>query len=435
MFGVKSLKIVKNYMSGPVFLLCLISSLYGLITVIAHSPYGLQPNENISDCSSAFSYCICPREAVCATDIQDFILLLMSRLSIYFVYPYIMLLFLSKASYLVAMLQSKIYSVYFDFSNMHNIHKIGGVGVEVASWMHFICHLIRWARRSEMHFFLQNTSGLTGTIAISIMPLVTWPMSVSFIKKRLCYEYRKSLHYLSWVWGFAIIFHAPATKICWIIGFSVLIYFLNYLLVLHFGTFLVESTSFRRVGTGTLLSFENPKGFEVSGASYILVMSPWLGKNEWHAFSVFPHHHHQNTSSVFIANLGDWSTKLHKSIHRPTSRAVWISGPFRSPMSSAKDYDNIVSVASGIGITPALALLDRFKNTRRINLIWMCRDAHLIEFFVNTVNFPTKGFIFIFYTGKTVENLGRNNSINNRYSPARWEKVIFVVVKAIYGLM
>jgi len=36
---------------------------------------------------------------------------------------------------------------------------------------------------------------------------------------------------------------------------------------------------------------------------------------------------------------------------------------------------------------------------------------------------------------KPVENLGRNNSINNRYSPARWEKVIFVVVKAIYGLM
>jgi len=190
---------------------------------------------------------------------------------------------------------------------------------------------------------------------------------------------------------------------------------------------------FRRVGTGTLLSFENPKGFALSGASYIVVMLPWLGKNEWHAFSVFPHQQHENTSSIFIATVGDWSKKLHKSIHRPTSRAAWISGPFLSPMSSAKDYDNIISIASGIGITPALAVLDRFKHTRRLNLIWMCRDAQLIEFFVNTVNFPTKGFIFIFYTGKTLLDL-RENVPHNLFLFTDRPNLEYVVLSTIHRI-
>lgn len=73
---------------------------------------------------------------------------------------------------------------------------------------------------------------------------------------------------------------------------------------------------------------------------------------------------------------------------------------------TAMDYDNIISLATGIGITPALAVLTRFKYTRRVNLVWMCRSASLVEFFVNIIDFPSDVFIFIFYTGKTEINLG-----------------------------
>lgn len=278
-----------KHVKRPIPLACLVCLLYCIITTIAPPPHGIllrtdgiTNQDNLANCDHKKTLCICPRQAVCAFGQEEVILLLISRLSIYTVYPYIIFMFLSKASYLNALLQNKVYSVYFDFSDMHNIHKVGGRVVEIASWIHVSFHLLRWLRRNEFHLLLENSSGLTGLVAIIIMPLITWPMSISFFKRRIRYEYRKSLHYLSWVWAFSLIFHAPASKICWIIGCSFLVYFLNYALGLHYGTFLVESTSFRRVGKGTLLSFENPKGFALSGASYILVMLPWLGKNEWH---------------------------------------------------------------------------------------------------------------------------------------------------------
>jgi hypothetical protein len=56
-------------------------------------------------------------------------------------------------------------------------------------------------------------------------------------------------------------------------------------------------------------------------------------------------------------------------------------GPFASPYSTAMDYDSLVLVASGIGITPALAIIASHKHSRRVNLIWSCRDAALVECF------------------------------------------------------
>ena len=81
-------------------------------------------------------------------------------------------------------------------------------------------------------------------------------------------------------------------------------------------------------------------------------------------------------------------------------RPAWICGPFLSPFATAHDYDNIITLATGIGITPALAVMNMFKETRRVNLVWMCRDPSLIEYFVNAVPFPDDSFVLIYYTGK-----------------------------------
>ena len=85
---------------------------------------------------------------------------------------------------------------------------------------------------------------------------------------------------------------------------------------------------------------------------------------------------------------------------RPTSRAIWVNGPYLSPFATAIDFDNIITLATGIGITPALAVMNLYKDTRRVNLVWMCRDPSFVEFFVNTVEFPEDSFVMIYYTGK-----------------------------------
>ena len=86
-----------------------------------------------------------------------------------------------------------------------------------------------------------------------------------------------------------------------------------------------------------------------------------------------------------------------------TSRPVWIQGPFVSPYKTARDFDNQILVATGIGITPALSTIEAHKDSRSIFLIWMTRDESMIEFFLARYHYLDHqfGFNFIFYTGKT----------------------------------
>jgi ferredoxin-NADP reductase len=89
-------------------------------------------------------------------------------------------------------------------------------------------------------------------------------------------------------------------------------------------------------------------------------------------------------------------------ITTPTHKPAFIMGPFLSPFSSpAMDSENLVAVASGIGVTPAISLIKQYSCTsRRMNLIWICRDAALVEHFLQSLTFGADGHILIYYTGK-----------------------------------
>lgn len=401
--------ILKKKFSNMEYLLvaCLVSAIYCVITSFGTAPVGVLEDASDIDgfggdegCKDGLKRCICPRNTVCAQSIVQVASLGIARVSIYAVYPFIMILFLSKANHLVSLLQSSVFGVYFQFSELHHLHTQGGKIVELATWVHVFFHCLRWGFRDELDFLIYEQTGMTGVVATIVMPFITWPMASDYLHKKLKFEYRKGLHYLSWIWGLALVFHAPAVNIAYLVGIPLFIYFLNYALGLYFGTFLVRSTIFRRLDTGVSLSFENPKGFELTGASYALVMLPWINTLEWHAFSVFPHPTEPNHSSFCISAVGDWSKKLHNEITRPTARPAWLCGPFLSPFATAHDFDNIITLATGIGITPALAVLNMFQETRRVNLIWMCRDPSLIEYFVSAVPFPASSFVLIYYTGK-----------------------------------
>lgn len=63
------------------------------------------------------------------------------------------------------------------------------------------------------------------------------------------------------------------------------------------------------------------------------------------------------------------------------------------------DSENLVAVASGIGVTPAISLIRRYASTsRRMNIVWICRDAGLIEHFLQEVDFGSNGYTLIYFT-------------------------------------
>lgn len=133
-------------------------------------------------------------------------------------------------------------------------------------------------------------------------------------------------------------------------------------------------------------------------------MCPWISKYQWHAFTIFPEPSKDDHTMLCIGSSGDWTRELHNKIKVPCHRSLYVMGPFMSEFSDvAVSTSNAVAIASGIGITPTLSLMLSYVGKKRINIVWMCRDAGLIEFFLHKVDikaFTKNSYALIFYTGK-----------------------------------
>merc|ERR1711957_1078525 len=76
-----------------------------------------------------------------------------------------------------------------------------------------------------------------------------------------------------------------------------------------------------------------------------------------------------------------------------------MGGPFVSPFESALAYDSLILVATGIGITPCLGVMNTCCLSRSVNLIWICRDASMVEFYLSNMILAKGSWAVIYYTG------------------------------------
>lgn len=359
-------------------------------------------------------FCICPRDTVCVTEWHEVIFLVLSRCSAYFDYPLYILLFLTKCHNLRGLLYRTHLSEWLPLEEVHEIHTFAGTVVSVEVIWHSFWHLLRWGVGGHLHFLWSHVTGRSGLVSLLLSPLIAWPMMFRRARRAIPYGTRKVLHYLSVVWGFAICFHAPKMHIAYIMGCATGCYALDwivgYFLAIHFCPIL---QMYRLGATAVEVVFEHPPGFVNRGGGYIYICLPWLARSEWHAFSLYKHPTKANCSSVCIARLGDWTKDLHKALARPGAHPGWIYGPFPSPFSGATSRPNLLAVASGIGVTPTLGTISQLAQTHRVNVVWMCREHDLIEYFLRSVTFDDDAWSIIFYTGKTPLLLNEDQFLQN----------------------
>ena len=99
---------------------------------------------------------------------------------------------------------------------------------------------------------------------------------------------------------------------------------------------------------------------------------------------------------------------------------------------------NAIAVASGIGITPTLSLVLNYVGKKRINVVWMCRDAGLVEYILHKVDIGAitrNSFVFIFFTGKRELALPKHLPVNVFIFKSRpdLENTISGIVSAIHS--
>lgn len=384
---------------------CVLTLLWGLTTTFGPPPLGANSGWGAAECAGpsfepGLAVCICPRETVCARSIKSVVFLVFARGSAYFDYPMYVLLFVSKAHNLLGFLQRSYLSEFFPFDDMHHLHAYAGAFVGIETMWHAFWHTLRWSLDGDASFLWATGTGRSGLVALFVMQLIVWPMHVPKLRKLIAFEYRKAMHYLSVVWGVALCFHAPATRIFYVMGLAVGIYTLDWVYGSFYRIHYLSTLYFERMGAAVEISWKNPPGFVNSGAGYVYICLPWVSRTQWHAFSVVMHPTKPNHSCVCMATLGDWTSEVHRLLIRPGARPGWVYGPFPSPFSTATGYSNLITVASGIGITPALSTIVSLSRDRSVSLVWICRDPDLVEFYLNKVEFGTDSWTLIYYTGK-----------------------------------
>mmetsp|Transcript_27659 Transcript_27659/g.68062 ORF Transcript_27659/g.68062 Transcript_27659/m.68062 type:complete len:715 (-) Transcript_27659:210-2354(-) len=398
---------------GATLSLCTLMVGVCLMTIFAAPPFGINSGTDGAACvgtPTAGRVCICPRATVCATEWREVAFLVLARVSSYFGYPLYVLLFLTKCHNLRGMLYRTHLSEILPLDDVHHLHTLAGTVVSVSVISHSFWHLLRWGVGKDLALLWTAQTGVTGSLMLLLTPLIAFPMMFRRLRRGVRFEVRKALHYLSAVWGVALCFHAPATRVALVMGISVGLYGADWLCGYFFAIHYCPTLKMTRLGEAAVeVVFEHPPGFvnRMGGGGggpggYVYICLPWLskGKEQWHAFSLYVHPKLANHSSVCIAKVGDWTGALHDALSQPTSRPGYIYGPFPSPFSDAVGYHNLMAVASGIGITPTLGAVTQLSQSRKVNVMWMCREAALVEYFVRNCRFDDDAWSLIFYTGK-----------------------------------
>jgi NAD(P)H-flavin reductase len=282
------------------------------------------------------------------------------------------------------------------------MHKVCGIYVFVASIAHSIFHTIRIiGLRGQISAYFLNPTGWSGILAVFCGFLIVLPFWVERIRKGISFEARKATHYLFIVWMIALAIHSPRSLI--ISCVLLVCYCVDYALNLLSHTYKVDHASFRVVGRGIVISFEIPRGMPVFAGQYVYCNIPWISRAQWHPFSLMV----ETSSSgkvmgcLYIVSVGDWTKRLMSITlaerHNPT---IWLNGPHPSPFMESSDFSNLVLIASGAGITPAISVIENYHSRREMHMIFVTNEVNMVKFFLNTL---AKVSARIFFTGSKEE--------------------------------
>eukprot|EP00548_Thalassiothrix_antarctica_P013283 CAMPEP_0194178532 /NCGR_PEP_ID=MMETSP0154-20130528/12097_1 /TAXON_ID=1049557 /ORGANISM="Thalassiothrix antarctica, Strain L6-D1" /LENGTH=625 /DNA_ID=CAMNT_0038893503 /DNA_START=97 /DNA_END=1974 /DNA_ORIENTATION=+ len=111
--------------------------------------------------------------------------------------------------------------------------------------------------------------------------------------------------------------------------------------------------------------------------------------------------HISDTTQIFISPIGDWTSELYAEVDQNVQRgSCWVKGPYTSPYFVASTFSQLMLMASGIGITPALGVMGQYPGKSRTKvLVWSVRSRQMVKFFAPLIGKDCH-LAAIYYTGK-----------------------------------
>ena len=181
-----------------------------------------------------------------------------------------------------------------------------------------------------------------------------------------------------------------------------------------------------------------------SAGQYVFLYLPLINPFQLHPFSLVSVPERGSTASVIIEVQKGWTSSLKKSIIKGNSfKHVWIDGPYGKvdiPFFERTPF--VVLIAGGVGITPALSLLQGIRHTKtpipsRVHLIWTCRNQALFTEFAQEVGSILKDTdnvslaLQVYHTGESEQNVALEEATaytSAFYSAFKAERADFKVI-------
>eukprot|EP00854_Cymbomonas_tetramitiformis_P019207 gene19207-22961_t len=226
-----------------------------------------------------------------------------------------------------------------------------------------------------------------GMLAAMILGTV---LSTNYVRRKF-FEVFYKFH---WVMFLLVIGLAPLHYRCHIYIYpGVLIWFLDVLyryfyLAMH--RYPKDAIVFALPADVVRLEF--PKGkFGYRPGQYVFICIPALAYFQWHPMSISSSPH-QESVSIHIRALGDWTRKLYDMAKAGGAQGVKIhmlfEGPYGEPMIDLDNekYKSVLLISGGIGITPMQSICNNLiyqeKNGRKLNklwFVWSAADRYIID--------------------------------------------------------
>lgn len=125
------------------------------------------------------------------------------------------------------------------------------------------------------------------------------------------------------------------------------------------------------------LVLKRPKSFRYRAGQYAFVNCPSISRLQWHPFTLTSSPEEKEHISFHIRALGDWTKAMYEKVnaekesssaadkplgeHDSLGFTVRVDGPYGAPSEDFYDYDRIILIGAGIGVTPFISIMKDIK--------------------------------------------------------------------------
>jgi NAD(P)H-flavin reductase len=318
-----------------------------------------------------------------------------------------------------------ITTMNFSYNKLINIHKFISVLTLISAVIKVIAVVVLYNNYRLVSTF-SNKMGLVATIGIIVSSLIANPLIRKYWFELFYYTHR--------ILSVLII-------VTMTLHFEICIYYVSPALILYFMDLIIrlfninkviytkiENVEFKDKNNTcyTFITLSTVKKINTKPGCYFFLSCTDISKFEWHPLSLISK---SNNTLVFcIKNMGkkSWSDKIkqfsdNEFIYKTIN--LYLQGPYLhvKPDYMSNNYEYIINIANGIGITPFFTISEDIANNMKINkltsikkvlFIWIVEDiTFLLPFLHKLETLNDMGIdIKIFVT-----KVNMNNKIDDKY--------------------